>query len=86
MRTAVKVVNICAKNHGKCHVPIAKTHTLAIGREQKMIIKIALGVVVGFILLAVLCIVVGAIGVGIVHMQDRINDMKPAEHWRDRHE
>lgn len=51
-----------------------------------MIIKIALGVVLGFILLAVLCVVVGAIGVGIVHMQDRINDMKPAEHWRDRHE
>lgn len=51
-----------------------------------MIIKIALGVVVGFIILAVLCIVLGAIGVGIVHMQDRINDMKPVRHWRDKDE
>lgn len=42
-----------------------------------MIIKIALGILLGFILLGVLILVVCVLSAGIVRAQDRINEMKP---------
>lgn len=48
-----------------------------------MIFKIALGILLGFLLLGVLCVVVGVLSAGIVRMQDRIDHPRQR---RDRHE
>lgn len=42
-----------------------------------MIIKIALGILLGFILLGVLILIVCVLSAGIVRAQERINEAKP---------
>lgn len=51
-----------------------------------MIIKIALGVMLGVLFLIIAFIVTAAIGAGIVHMQDRIEEPQRRVHTRIRPE